>query len=395
MPLFRDRKAVEISDRQMTTQGFLVVKARFARDGIQEYFAIEFGDLFPDRKPFDVIRVYRPADEVFKQESMDTFKGAPVTVDHPFEDVTASNWEKYAAGHAGDTIAQEGNFLSTTLTITKAGAVNDVDRGKRELSAGYSADVEVQAGTTPDGETYDAVMTNIVGNHIAIVDAARCGAECRAGDRATVFATDCATAKCTCQKSAEAQPKDQTMLKVVIDGITIETTEAGKEAIDKLQGQLSDANTKISELQGAATAAEKTHADAIAAKEAEITELKDAAPSAEDMDKRIEARAALMNDAKLVVGDDFDAKGKTDAEIRKAVVTKSLGDDAVKEMDDAAIQGAYAVVIKQASKDHNPFAPSAQTTDSGAPASPAANGDSYKTFTDSFAADHPSMQTQQ
>jgi len=49
--------------------------------------------------------------------------------------------------------------------------------GKVELSNGYTSEIEFKAGKTNDGFEYDAIQTDIKGNHIAIVDKARCGIE--------------------------------------------------------------------------------------------------------------------------------------------------------------------------------------------------------------------------
>jgi len=168
----------------MTAQGYLAVPARISRDGIQEYFAIEFGDAFSDREWDDIIKVYRPADEVFDPASLASFERLPVTDDHPYEDVTATNWKEHAVGYTEGSASRDGSYVKTGLLVTDAGAVNAIQRGKRELSCGYTFEAEIVSGVTDGGEAYDMIARKIRGNHVAIVDAARCGPGCRAGDRA-------------------------------------------------------------------------------------------------------------------------------------------------------------------------------------------------------------------
>lgn len=82
-----------------TRDGYLVAEARIARTGVQNYTASELG--LKDRKPGDVIRVYRPEEEVFAADAMAGLAHRPITIDHPSEMVTADNWRKHAVGSVG------------------------------------------------------------------------------------------------------------------------------------------------------------------------------------------------------------------------------------------------------------------------------------------------------
>ena len=57
--------------RTYTDEGFLSVPANISRVGIQNYTAAEMG--LTDRDPTDIVRVYRPADEVFTDASLSSF----------------------------------------------------------------------------------------------------------------------------------------------------------------------------------------------------------------------------------------------------------------------------------------------------------------------------------
>ncbi|MGB1276011.1 MAG: DUF2213 domain-containing protein, partial [Nannocystaceae bacterium] len=66
--------------------------------------------------------------------------------------------------------------------MTDKATIEAIESGKRQVSNGYMADYDMTPGVTPDGQEYDAVQRNIRGNHIAIVDRARCGPVCAVAD---------------------------------------------------------------------------------------------------------------------------------------------------------------------------------------------------------------------
>src|SRR5690554_5548867 len=111
MMKFTDR--VTVGELKQTKEGYLVVTARVARTGIQEYLASELGDIAAEAgfKPNDVVRVMRHADEVFSQDSLNTITRLPVTIDHPPEEVTAANWSKYSVGEVGDAYSTEPEWV--------------------------------------------------------------------------------------------------------------------------------------------------------------------------------------------------------------------------------------------------------------------------------------------
>ena len=61
-------------------------------------------------------------------------------------------------------------------------SIGEIEAGKKELSMGYFCDYELTPGTF-DGQHYDAVQRNIRGNHIALVEEGRMGADVRVMDR--------------------------------------------------------------------------------------------------------------------------------------------------------------------------------------------------------------------
>ncbi len=173
MHKFLDKATIGTVNR--TSEGYVTARARAVRAGVQDYRASELG-LSGDH----IVRVMRPSDEVFAVDSVKGFAHAPVTNDHPPEMVDAENWAKYAVGEVGANVMRDGEFLALDLMLKDAAAIAAFDSGKKELSAGYTAEIEF-VDNHPD---YDAVMKNIRINHLALVDKARAGSEARIGDSA-------------------------------------------------------------------------------------------------------------------------------------------------------------------------------------------------------------------
>ena len=318
-----------LADVEVTGEGFLVAKATIARTGVQEYRAFELG--LVDGDPTRIIKVYRPPEEVFADEAMRSFERKPVTNGHPSTAVDASNATQLTLGVTGDAVTRDQHLLKTTITVFDKAAVDDVQGGRRQLSGGYNAVLDFTPGTTPDGEAFDAVQRNIRGNHVALVDAGRCGHECRIGD------CQCGSgASCSCGGPKVTTPNLKT---ITHDGVSIEVTDQGAQVIAKLSESLADSKKALAD-------ANTAHVDAIAQKDkelgekdAEIAKLKDAAVKPEDIDRMVADRADVVGKAKAIA--DIDVSGKSDNEIRRAAVAAKLGDEKVKDKSDDYVAALF------------------------------------------------------
>lgn len=331
---FTDRAFVAGMRRR--DDGYLVADARIARTGVQNYLGSEVGK--PDMA---MVRVYRPGAEVFAEDTLKSAAHRPVTNDHPAELVNSANWKEHAVGQTGDEVSGEGIFIRVPLMVSDEATIKLIEDGKREVSAGYTCDLEFTAGETPAGEAYDAVQKNIRLNHVAIVQRGRAGSQVRLGDEAAWGISPV--------HDHQRSEKDETMsLKTVtVDGIPIEVTDQGATVIATLQKRVTDAETKLSD-------ATTAHAKALADKDAEIAK-KDAELDAEkakvlsdaDLDKRVAARANLITVAKAIAKD-VKTDGLSDAAIRKAVVVAVRGEDKVKDKSEAYIDAAFDIVVDEA-----------------------------------------------
>ena len=136
---------------------------------------------------------------------------------------------------------------------------------------------------------------------------------------------------------------------IMVDGLSVQTTDAGAQAIEKLNGVIAAKDKAIGD-------AEAAHAKEIAAKDAEIARLEAAKDAAEakvlsdaDLDKRVADRADLIGKARSMVPN-LDTAGLADAAIRKAVVQARLGDQAIAGKSDAYIDARFDILAEDAGK---------------------------------------------
>lgn len=316
-----------VTGRKKTPEGYLQVTAKIARVGVQRYHNVA-DDKGVTRQTVDV---YRPPEEVFSPDSMRSFEMRPVTNDHPPVIVDSTNVNKYSVGTSFGEVTRDGDHLVANLLITHADVIKAIDDGKEEISNGYTADLEWKSGTTPQGEAYDAIQRNIRGNHIAIVDAGRCGGSCRVDD---------SKAPCSC---GGHEVVDISLKTITIDGIPVQTTDAGAAVIDNLQRSLAKVTTDLTDARAKLTDAEKDTKTKLDAKQAELDVLK-AQTTDEALDLRVSERVAVITKGKLILGDSFDPKGKTNAAIRQEAVTKVLTADRVAGKDEAYFTVAFDVL---------------------------------------------------
>jgi hypothetical protein len=182
-------------------------------------------------------------------------------------------------------------------------------------------------------------------NHLALVDRARGGSELRIGDGRTPGRED----RADNQSPKENPMSDIKTRTILVDGLSVETTDAGAQAIAKLQGQLKDAETATVKLVSDHNAAIAAKDAEIAKKDAEIDSMKGKVLDTAQLDARVQARADLIADAKAI--HDTDYSGKSDAEIRKAAVVAKLGDAAVKDKSDAYIDARFDILVEDSKKD--------------------------------------------
>lgn len=326
---FTDRQPLPQGRR--TANGYFVIEANVARPGIQIYTGDEMG-----RPDMAEVRVYRPPEEVFSDESLITFAHKPVTFTHPDDPVSSHNDRALRVGHIGSEVGavetDKGKFIRVPMMLTDEATIKKAEDGINELSMGYKAKITFQDGFTPEGDPFDAIQSDIKINHLAIVSEARGGPELKLGDGNTNGGSGMTDATTTIvrDKMSAVVPADQAQL------------------IDRM---FADADQKIADGQAEIDALKKdieTKKGKLAQMEKDAKEAEDAKPSDEDLDKRADTRGKLKNDARAILGKDANFDGQSTANIKRAVVMKTLG-DAAKDFSDEAIAGAYEAAVATAS----------------------------------------------
>ena len=173
------------------------------------------------------------------------------------------------------------------------------------------------------------------------------------------------------------------LIKKVVDGFgLVEMTADAAAVIESLNGKAASLQTQLDTAAGAVAAKDQAHADALAAKDKEIEDLKAKALDAKAIDALVAARATLVTDARRVSGKaDLVVDGLTDLEVQKAAVTAKLGDDKVKDWNDTQFAGAFAFMATQdaeASAEAETPAATPQTSALGDALRPTPIGDAKK-----------------
>lgn len=297
---------------ERTPQGGLRVPANLTRSGVFNY----------RNQDGSLRREYRPPAQVFDAASLKSLEDATVTDLHQGM-VTPANYASLSKGHVRD-VKRAGTFVSGAVLVQDAGAVAAVEAGTRkELSCGYSCDLDPTPGRTDAGEEYDAVQTNIRYNHVALLPVG----EGRAG-REVALRLDGAAYSCHDLGADLAIARTEPgQMKIRFDG---KEYEAGsKEHLDATDAFYAKAQADL-----ARVTAERDQAirDRDSAR-ADAADARDPAKLA----ARVAARAQLEADAKRL-WPEVKSDGLTDAQVREAVVLH--GDDAVKaRLDSFLVDG--------------------------------------------------------
>lgn len=294
--------------------GFLEAPAFLSRAGVFDY-------KLPDGS---VRRELRLPEEVFREDSLDTLRNAPLSARvHPKNGrIDADNAKDIMVGFVSGTPERAGNFIAGRVVVTDSRVIKEIGSGNGELgelSCGYSCRNEWTPGVW-NGERYDSIQRDITYNHVALVPR---GMGRAGGDVALHL------------DSADAP--------VIGDEMTPEEIKKLEDANKQMAQALVDKDKKISELQGR-----------LDAKDAEVTGLKDKLAKAEDpaeVQKRVDSRVELLTTARKIVGKDTALRG-TDAEIKKAVVAKAMPELRLDSVDDAYVDGVYAAVVESHKTDN-------------------------------------------
>ncbi len=162
------------SARVEDINSFITVERNpISRSGIFQYLGKSIGAPEPDR----IYNVYRPDEELSSPEAIESFKLIPLINNHvmlgdPNQGLLAAE-NKGVEGTTGETVFFENGVLYSTLKIFSHALKGMLESGKTQLSLGYRCLYEKASGVF-NGQPYDYIQRNMRGNHLALVDEARC-----------------------------------------------------------------------------------------------------------------------------------------------------------------------------------------------------------------------------
>ncbi|MFF5994272.1 DUF2213 domain-containing protein [Lysinibacillus sp. KU-BSD001] len=311
-----------INDYRETPEGYLTVRVPITRPGVFPYV----------RHDGTVQMEAKLPDEIFSDLTIRSARSKPVTDNHPNEPVTLDNYSTYAKGMSHTDAKVEDLKLYVSLTITDKALIEKIYEGKREISIGFMSDIVAESGTY-NGQSYEYVQRNIEINHIAIVDEGRAGPEVsiRSDSAAWQIENEGGTSKMATYK---------------IDGKEYEVDPVVKAHMEALQAKLDNAETKAAQVD----VVQGRH-DALEVKlqntEKELKEAKEKQLSGDELDKKVEERVGLITTAKTFLGDSFDFTGKTEREIKEAVIAKSKAEFKGDGKSDEYINAFFDATVEQ------------------------------------------------
>lgn len=259
-------------------------------------------------KPNGIYNVYRPVSEISKKEFIESLNAKPLLDDHTVIGNVGGMESPDSKREAGvlTEVKLVGNELRGRIDVWSPSLLDKISQGKKELSLAYSCSFTPRKGVFK-GEKYDFIQSDLkCGNHLALVDEARNGPDCRVTDG--VFARD--------------------------EKITLENSEMDISKLSK--------DEVIEALKGCSDEVKAACKDFLNT------------PTEEEKKAKEEADRKAKEEADRKAAEDAEAKAKAEEEARKAAEEKAAEDAKKAEEEkqkacDAAI-AEYKRVIELADK---------------------------------------------
>ena len=358
----QDRQTYKVTSREITPEGYLIAPGRAAKTGVQQYLRKELE--LKDGNPNDIVNVYRPPEEVFKQSYLDSFNGAVITYLHPKKLVDSDSYQAVTKGNINSPGVQDGDFVKVNLVIQDKATIKRVENGDAELSTGYTAEYHPEPGVTADGVAYEYVQRDMRVNHVAVLPVN----SARAGRQARIF---------------DNQPKGNTMKVVVLDaGRKVEIQDEAvatlvEDSISRLQTALDAANKAKDE---AEAKAEKAEAKADMKEEEAEKAKKDTSDAA--ITARI-AEIVSVKDRAAVIDSAYVADGVDTLAIMRGVLTAVRPNMAWADKSADYVQAAFDMAhesAKEGKSVKNAAQLSKMTADGVAQATKVQTSDAYAEY---------------
>ena len=179
--------------RRVDEQGFLHVQhSNISKSVVNPYMGAEIPSWQQHGlDPQKVYQILRPAEELKKAAG--TFNNLPlmdVHIEVSAFDLENPDVKKHVVGSTGQTAEFNDPYLTNDLVVWTAGAIEGINsREQVELSCAYRYELELIPGEF-EGKHYDGRMSQIVGNHVALVEEGRAGPDVLVADAAMTNDTE-------------------------------------------------------------------------------------------------------------------------------------------------------------------------------------------------------------
>jgi hypothetical protein len=318
---------IELHDLKRTPEGYVKGRARVTGESVLDYSEIHG------------ISIYRPADEVFDQASMDSLKMIPLTIGHPPENLTTANALNWSIGSTGSDVQQDGNSLTVDFSIVDQGIAEETyarhEAGQRvQFSVGAVGLPEYKEGEY-NGMAYQAILRQIRYNHLALLLDQQGRYPATQITDSKMYLSDAQLITVT--KTNREKPKMQIELP---NGYKIEVSDADAVYIQNHLTEHKDLKTKYSEVSGANKTLEK-----------QLNDAKTKVLDATGLNNAISTRLELALEAHQFLDsvNVSDLAAMSDREIQEAVLIEDGHTaDSLKTEDAATIRGMYRQLVKSA-----------------------------------------------
>jgi len=273
--------------------------------------------------------------DVFDPKSMESFTLKPITNDHPKTKdglIDANTIKQYQVGMTGSNVRRDGDNLLIDMVITDKDTINLIKKGKKALSCGYRCDT-IEA---PVGSGADYIQTNIIGNHVSLVNKGRANKAKINTDTQIHYEDDINIKENTDgMKTIQLDSVDYQADEAVIDAYKAQKTRA-----DNADISIASISAEKSKLEGERDSI-KTKLDSL---EKELADLKAKSVDASKLQEMVKNRVALEGIAsKAGVEVKMDS---ADLDIKKAVILKLQPKAVLEGKDEVYINARYDASIE-------------------------------------------------
>ena len=173
--MYHERMAFDSgSQRTKDKNGYLrVAVSHITKESVNPYYGYDIPGA--RERGLDLGKIYmgyREGSELAR--AAPSFNGLPLLLGH-YEDSAENPQKSHRVGSLGTDAVYNAPYLDNSLIVTDAEAIKAIESGEaREISAAYRYTPEWTKGVF-NGQKYDFVMRDIVGNHVALVKEGRAG----------------------------------------------------------------------------------------------------------------------------------------------------------------------------------------------------------------------------